>query len=91
MILKLVKPILAKLSKPLSSPAPSVSVTCAAEEAYDANLRAEMKKKVWESNAVSWYVDADTGLCTTLYPYSQLHFWWKASFPKEANFKRISC
>lgn len=92
MILKLIKPILAKLDKPLTTPAPSVVVTAAAEEAYDHKLRAEMKKKVWEKDGgVSWYVDQATGLCTTLYPWSQVHFWWNTRSPPEASFKRISC
>lgn len=65
MILKLIKPILAKTSLPVSSPAPSVVVTAKAELEYNQALRAQMKKKVWEKDGgVSWYVDQDSGLCT---------------------------
>lgn len=124
-MLKLVKPILSKISKLklLPVPAPSVEVTAEAQTRYNADVRKEMKKKVWEKDGgVSWYVDQETGLCTvssrirsrfavewlrelvltrsfavprrfcfvkTLYPWSQVHFWWKASWPKEADFKRL--
>lgn len=119
MMLKLIKPILRQLSqvKLLPVPAPSVEVTAEAQAQYNADVRKEMKNKVWEKDGgVSWYVDQETGLCTvsfglrslvdalradsplladplrflqTLYPWSQIHFWWKASWPKESDFKRV--
>ncbi|ORY41822.1 hypothetical protein BCR35DRAFT_356412 [Leucosporidium creatinivorum] len=92
MMLKLIKPILRKISqvKLLPVPAPSVEVTAEAQARYNADVRKEMKNKVWEKDGgVSWYVDQETGLCTTLYPWSQVHFWWKASWPKESDFKRL--
>lgn len=91
MILKLIKPIVEKLKtqSTLSLPAPTVVVRASAEKKYDVALRAEMKKKVWEKGGgVSWYVDSKTGLCTTLYPWSQINFWWHASYPREADYHR---
>jgi len=35
----------------------------------------------------SWYVDQKTGLCTTLYPYSQVHFWRSCTYPRYGDFK----
>lgn len=61
MTLKLIAPILKKISSPSShtsgeklpllsaTRAPSVQVTTEAEDLYNQDLRAEMKKKVWES------------------------------------------
>lgn len=67
MMLKLVKPILNKISqvKLLPVPGPSVEVTAEAQAKYNADVRKEMKNKVWEKDGgVSWYVDQETGLCT---------------------------
>lgn len=64
MILKLIKPILAKptMTKPVY-----IAVKKQAEIDYMAKLRSQMKAKVWEKDGgVSWYVDRTTGLCTTL-------------------------
>jgi hypothetical protein len=72
MILKLIKPILASptMTKPVY-----ISVKKEAEVAYMAKLRNQMKAKVWEKDGgVSWYVDRATGMCTTLYPWSQVSF-----------------
>lgn len=59
MTLKLIAPILKQLSNSPSiwekqpllarNRAPSVQVTKEAEDVYDQDFRAEMKKKVWES------------------------------------------
>ncbi|SCZ92516.1 BZ3500_MvSof-1268-A1-R1_Chr5-2g07934 [Microbotryum saponariae] len=70
-------PILKKLKQNRdASPGPIVEVSKQAQDAYMGKLRAEMKKKVWEKDGgVSWYVNKKTGLCTTLYPWSQVHFW----------------
>lgn len=72
MILRLIKPILALTRRVelLATPAPTVEVTREAEERVYTELRAEMKKKVWESQkegGVSWYVD-ERGLCTVSRP-----------------------
>ncbi|GAA6054351.1 hypothetical protein JCM3770_003330 [Rhodotorula araucariae] len=69
-------------------PAPYVEVKTEAEDAYYWRLRKEMKKKVWEKDGgVSWYVDQKTGLCTTLYPWSQVHFWRSCTFPRFGDFE----
>lgn len=44
-----------------------ISVKPEAEKEFMQRLRLEMKKKVWEKDGgKSWYVDRETGLCTTL-------------------------
>ncbi|GAA6009379.1 hypothetical protein JCM11491_004299 [Sporobolomyces phaffii] len=82
LMFRLIKPIVDQLRKPqLLIPAPYVEVTKKAEDEFMANIRAEMKKKVWEKDGgVSWYVDPKTGLCHTLYPYSQVNFWRRCTF-----------
>lgn len=52
MVLALIKPILAKLKKDPapSSPLPTVEVTAEAERIYYDQMRAEMRKKVWEKD-----------------------------------------
>ncbi|KAM0786416.1 hypothetical protein ACM66B_001881 [Microbotryomycetes sp. NB124-2] len=82
MMLSLVKPVLSKVSKlELQLPGPTVDVKPGAQRRFMNAVRAEMKKKVWEKEgAVSWYVDQDTGLCTMLYPWSQVNFWYHTSW-----------
>ncbi|GAA5966609.1 hypothetical protein JCM21900_001468 [Sporobolomyces salmonicolor] len=84
---RLLAPILAKLRKPqLFIPAPFVEVTKEAEDEFMVDIRREMKKKVWEKDGgVSWYVDPRTGLCHTLYPYSQIKFWARCTFMRLKN------
>ncbi|GAA5880520.1 hypothetical protein JCM1840_003688 [Sporobolomyces johnsonii] len=81
LVFRLIKPILAKLRKvQLLRPAPYVEVTQEAEDAFMADIRKEMKKKVWEiGGGVSWYCGTD-GLCHTLYPYSQIEFYRRCTF-----------
>lgn len=59
LILRLVKPILAKLTSDakIVGPSPSVTVKAESEAAYMVKLRSEMKKKVWEKDGgvVSFY------------------------------------
>ncbi|GAA6062709.1 hypothetical protein JCM10212_002260 [Sporobolomyces blumeae] len=82
LMFRLIKPILNELRKPkLLEPAPFVEVTKRAEDEFMADIRREMRKKVWEKDGgVSWYVDPKTGLCHTLYPYSQINFWRRCTF-----------
>ncbi|GAA5938055.1 hypothetical protein JCM3775_005325 [Rhodotorula graminis] len=89
LVFHLVRPLLKQLRKnPKGRPAPYVEVTSEAEDRVYARLRAEMKKKIWEKDGgVSWYVDQKTGLCTTLYPWSQVHFWRSCTFPRFGDFK----
>ncbi|BGP56832.1 hypothetical protein JCM8202_006020 [Rhodotorula sphaerocarpa] len=75
-----------------SGPVPYVEVTPDAEAAQYAELRKEMRNKTWETNGgVSWYTDKQSGLCTALYPWSQVHFWRKATFPDYAAFRWSHC
>ncbi|GAA5995915.1 flavin-containing monooxygenase [Rhodotorula paludigena] len=89
LVFHLIRPILAKLKQaPNAKPAPYVGVTPAAEDRFYADLRKEMKNRVWEKDGgVSWYVDKSTGLCTTLYPWSQVHFWRSCTYPRYGDFK----
>ncbi|POY76201.1 hypothetical protein BMF94_0721 [Rhodotorula taiwanensis] len=94
----LIRPVLAALGKgrqqrvKLIKPAPYVEVTRAAEDRYYAELRQRMKGMVWESKGgVAWYVDKATGLCTALYPWTQVHFWQKCAFPSFSDFKWTNC
>ncbi|GAA5998391.1 hypothetical protein JCM5350_008360 [Sporobolomyces pararoseus] len=59
--------------------APFVQVTQEAEDEWYDSLRKEMNKLIWEpknkDGKVSWYTDQEqNGKCTTLYPWSQIHF-----------------
>ncbi|BGO94276.1 hypothetical protein NBRC10512_002724 [Rhodotorula toruloides] len=75
MMIKLLKPVVASIKKGATSPAPSVEVTQKAEDEWFAEMRAEMDKKVFEkAGKMSWYVDPQTGTCTTLFPWGQLEF-----------------
>jgi len=88
--LKLVKPLLAKLTAAGANKAvagPTVEVTAEAEDAYYASLRGAMKNRVWEKDGgKSWYV-SEGGICTTLYPWSQVNFWWHSLWPVWAHYK----
>ncbi len=91
--LELVRPLLPKLvaAQAAGRPGPTVEVTQEAEEKYYARMRAEMRKKVWERGDVkSWYVvkgDDGKPLCTALYPWSQIDFWWYTRKPIWSHFK----
>ena len=51
LMFRLIKPILNQLRKTqLTIPAPFVEVTKRAEDEFMADIRTEMKKKVWEKN-----------------------------------------
>lgn len=94
MILKVLGPVLKTLTHlaPSKNPAPYVEVTLEAEKEYYASMRAAMKERVWEKNGgVSWYVETSSGLCTTLYPWSQINFWWNATWPVYSHFRRVGC
>ncbi|GAA6039275.1 hypothetical protein JCM8097_003239 [Rhodosporidiobolus ruineniae] len=91
LVFHLIHPLLRRLRQrgvELIKPAPYVEVTKAAEDRHWDNLRKEMKVRVWEKDGgVSWYVDKDTGFCTTLYPWSQTHFWRRCTFPSFDDFR----
>ncbi|GAA5884870.1 hypothetical protein JCM3774_002118 [Rhodotorula dairenensis] len=95
----MIRPVLDALASASSSapsaskkPAPYVEVNRAAEDARYAELRKEMRNKTWETNhGVSWYTDKQSGLCTALYPWSQVHFWRRCTFPSYSDFKWSHC
>jgi hypothetical protein len=94
--LELIRPLLSKLTAAGADKAgagPTVEVTADAEDEYYAKLRAEMKKKLWEQEGVrSWYgVEQEDGtqLCTAVYPWSQVHFWWHTRKPVWSHFRAI--
>ncbi|ORY86751.1 putative flavin-binding monooxygenase [Leucosporidium creatinivorum] len=92
MVLELISPIIAKIRQlKLESVPPTVEVTAEAEQTFFDALRAEMKRKIWEQEPVGWYVDSKTGICTTNYPWSQIHFWRKAAWINRGDFKWIGC
>lgn len=89
--LKLVKPLLAKLTAADAGrdgkAGPTVEVTQAAEDGYYARLRGAMRNRVWEKEGgKSWYV-SDGGICTALYPWSQVNFWWNTLWPRWADYR----
>ncbi|GAA5984895.1 hypothetical protein JCM10908_002441 [Rhodotorula pacifica] len=90
----MIRPVLEALSgaPKLLKPAPYVEVKKEAEDERYAELRKEMRKKTWEiDNGVSWYTDKKSGLCTALYPWSQIHFWRRCTFPDYGDFKWSHC
>jgi len=52
-----------------------------------------MRKKLWEREGVrSWYgVEQEDGtqLCTAVYPWSQVDFWWHTRRPVWSHFKVV--
>ncbi|SCV72553.1 BQ2448_4090 [Microbotryum intermedium] len=93
MMIKLLRPILNKLEQDQGvSPGPIFEVSQQAQDAYMVKVRTEMKKKVWEKDGgVSWYVNKETGLCTTLYPWSQVHFWRNTAWLSMKDFIYSNC
>ena len=93
----MIRPVLDALrGKGDQSPPPPTTTTTKEPapfvEARYAELRKEMKKKTWETNhGVSWYTDKKSGLCTALYPWSQIHFWRRCTFPDYGDFKWSHC
>ncbi|RLP63051.1 hypothetical protein L150_01756 [Candida albicans Ca529L] len=77
-----------KTAKPIiEGKAKSVRVT---DEAYDnwlTTIQKELKKSVFGTpfgGCVSWYSDANVN--STVYPWSQFHYWWITHFP---NYKDL--
>jgi len=85
LILKVIAPVLANEKKHAS-----ISVTREAEDEYFAKVRSTMKNRIWEKEPVGWYVQ-DEGKCTTLYPWSQVNFWWNTLWPVKSHYKTINC
>ncbi|KAF2018900.1 putative flavin-binding monooxygenase [Aaosphaeria arxii CBS 175.79] len=65
----------------LNGEATSVDVKHEAEVAFTTDLQASLKKTVWQSGGcTSWYT-TENGWNSTVYPYSQIDFWRKCTFP----------
>lgn len=65
----------------LNHDATTIDVKQSAEVAYTADMQAALKDTVWTSGCQSWYYTAD-GWNSTVYPYSQVDFWRRCTFPK---------
>ncbi|KAF1946136.1 FAD/NAD(P)-binding domain-containing protein [Clathrospora elynae] len=52
-----------------------------AEIAYTAEMQAALKNTVWRSGCSSWYFTKD-GWNSTVYPYTQVDFWRRCTFPR---------
>ncbi|CAE7010800.1 hypothetical protein CFE70_001958 [Pyrenophora teres f. teres 0-1] len=65
----------------LNNDAHTVDVKHSAEVAYTAEMQRALKNTVWQSGCSSWYYTAD-GWNSTVYPYTQVDFWRRCTFPK---------
>jgi hypothetical protein len=65
----------------LTNEARTVDVKHSAEVAYTAEMQGALKNTVWRSGCSSWYFTGD-GWNSTVYPYTQIDFWWRCTFPK---------
>jgi len=70
--LKIIEPI-------LKGGASEVEVKASAEREYVTQVQAVSKTRVI-SRCNNWYVSKD-GWNSTVYPWSQIHFWWRSTFP----------
>jgi hypothetical protein len=65
----------------LTNEATTIDVKHSAEVAYTAEIQRALKNTVWQSGCSSWYFTAD-GWNSTVYPYSQVDFWRRCTFPR---------
>ena len=65
----------------LNGEARTVDVKHEAEVAYTAEMQAANKNTVWAAGCGSWYWKGD-GWNSTTYPYTQLDFWRRCTFPQ---------
>lgn len=65
----------------LTNEARTVDVKHSAEVAYTSELQDALKNTVWQSGCSSWYVTGN-GWNSTVYPYTQIDFWRRCTFPK---------
>jgi len=65
----------------LNDEARAVDVKHSAEVAYTAEMQRALKNTVWQSGCSSWYYTPD-GWNSTVYPYTQVDFWRRCTFPK---------
>ncbi|KAK2794813.1 hypothetical protein FQN52_007584 [Onygenales sp. PD_12] len=65
----------------------TIAVTEEAEQRENSWIQAESKGLVWASGCTSWYVDAQTGKNTMLYPDWQWKYWLRSIFiPFKSDF-----
>ncbi|KAF3043171.1 hypothetical protein E8E12_006865 [Didymella heteroderae] len=65
----------------LNGEASTVDVKKEAEIAYTTEMQEALKDTVWRSGCSSWYYTKD-GWNSTVYPYTQVDFWRRCTFPK---------
>ncbi|KAF1841159.1 FAD/NAD(P)-binding domain-containing protein [Cucurbitaria berberidis CBS 394.84] len=65
----------------LNNEATTVDVKHKAEVAFTTDIQAALKNTVWTSGCSSWYYTED-GWNSTVYPYTQVDFWRRCTFPK---------
>ncbi|KAL1792071.1 hypothetical protein ACET3X_009822 [Alternaria dauci] len=65
----------------LTNEARTVDVKHSAEVAYTTELQHALKNTVWQSGCSSWYFTVN-GWNATVYPYTQIDFWRRCTFPK---------
>ncbi|CAL5874017.1 uncharacterized protein PFLUO_LOCUS8303 [Penicillium psychrofluorescens] len=72
--LQFIKPI-------LNGEVSSYEIKEEAEREWTQKLQAQLQKTVFrKGNCSSWYITAD-GWNSSTYPYSQVHYWWRCTFP----------
>jgi cation diffusion facilitator CzcD-associated flavoprotein CzcO len=59
----------------------TVDVKKEAEQRFTAEMQEALKDTVWRSGCSSWYFK-DDGWNSTVYPYTQIDFWRRCTFPK---------
>ncbi|KAF2856180.1 FAD/NAD(P)-binding domain-containing protein [Plenodomus tracheiphilus IPT5] len=64
----------------LNNHATTVEIEASAEKAYTADMQSALKNTIWHSGCSSWYYAKD-GWNSTVYPYSQIDFWRRCTFP----------
>ncbi|XP_014554599.1 hypothetical protein COCVIDRAFT_17688 [Bipolaris victoriae FI3] len=65
----------------LTHDARTFDVNPEAEKAYTAQVQRAVDNTVWNSGCSSWYF-TDNGWNSTVYPYSQVFFWYRCLFAK---------
>ncbi|KAH7097929.1 putative monooxygenase [Auriculariales sp. MPI-PUGE-AT-0066] len=73
LVIKLITPILRGEQK-------AVEIRAEAEQTYVARIQHHLRGMVW-SQCHSWYKTDDDGWNANLYPWSQVVFWWRCTFP----------
>ncbi|KAF2832951.1 FAD/NAD(P)-binding domain-containing protein [Ophiobolus disseminans] len=65
----------------LNGDAKTVDVKKEAELAFTAEMQEALKNTVWQSGCSSWYYTKN-GWNSTVYPYTQIDFWRRCTFPR---------